>query len=278
MKIDSANTRQVESCHRSRRAPITIVAQLLWRGFRSSSLWQMLHRVHFFRSGVYLGIEVWRRFSERDNLSKESIDRQFRLQDDPFKYNSPGEARRFMQQAKILDCVKKGKFQNVLEIGCAEGLFTQMLAAKSQSLTVLDISPTALAKTRDRKDWGDCVHFSEWDLKHDAVPGSFDLIVAAGVLEYVYGFFTFRKVRAKLVGALWSGGYLLVQSTKVNSVVENAWWGKYIIRGERINEFFRQDKRLQVIDWITADQYVITLFRRDPQSHDSLDYHSNIQP
>jgi 2-polyprenyl-3-methyl-5-hydroxy-6-metoxy-1,4-benzoquinol methylase len=277
--VSSEENKRMSMVGRTLVTTAKTAAQWIWRVIRSSSIWRMLRRMPFLRSGLYLAVEIWRRFSETKGLSKEMIDREFRLQDDPFQYNTtPSEGIRFVQQAKILDSVQRGnRFQRALEIGCAEGIFTEIMAERSQSLMVLDISPTALAKTRQRKNWGDYVHFQEWDLQHDAVPGTFDLIVAAGVLEYLYGLRKFRKVRAKLVAALCPAGYLLVQSTRANPVVENAWWGKYIIRGERINKFFSQDKKLQVMDWVTTDNYVITLFRRASQSHDSVDCHPNVQ-
>lgn len=250
------------------RASARAVVQSIWRVFRYSSAWRMLRRVALFRSGVYLAVELWRWRSKAKELSKEAIDCEFRLNEDPFNYmTTPSERVRFDQQAKLLDSIRKGGcFQHALEIGCAEGIFTEMLAERSKSLVVLDISPTALAKTRQRKNWGDCLHFQEWDLKHDSVPGTFDLIVAAGVLEYLQELGKFRKVRAKLIAALHPGGYLLLQSTKTNPVVENAWWAKYIIRGERINKFFCEDKELQAIEWIVAENYVITLFRKAQRS------------
>ena len=240
------------------------LAQSIWMMFLHSSVWRALRRVAVFRSGVYLSIELWRWSSKAKELNKEAIDRDFRLNDDPFRYMTTlSERLRFDQQAKLLDYIRKGGcFHRALEIGCAQGVFTEMLAERCKSLVVLDISPTALAKTRKRRTWGSSLHFQEWDLKHDSVPGTFDLIVAAGVLEYLQELRMFRKVRAKLVAALRTGGYLLLQSTRVNPVVENAWWAKYIIRGSRINRFFCEDKELQAIEWIVTENYAVTLFRK----------------
>jgi len=240
------------------------IAQMIWNVFLNSSVWRMLRRIAFLRSGVYLAIELWRWPGKAKEFSKEAIDSAFRLNEDPFQYmTAPSERLRFDQQSELLDFIRNGRcFHRALEIGCAEGIFTERLAERSISLVVLDISPTALAKTRQRKNWGARVHFQEGDLKHGLVSGSFDLIVAAGVLEYIQGLRKFRKVRANLIAALCPGGYLLLQSTKENPVVENAWWAKYIIRGERINKFFCEDNELQAIKWVTGENYVITLFRK----------------
>jgi len=245
-------------------------ARRLWSHFRGSSVWRLLRRVNFLRSSVYLAMELCRTARDAKCLSREIIDREFRLHDDPFHYRtSPGEVLRFAQQTGLLDSARRGApFQRALEIGCAEGVFTEVIAERSQSLMVFDISPTALAKTRERRTWGEFVQFQEWDLRSDGVPGTFDLIVAAGVLEYLQKPREFRMVRAKLVGAVSPGGYLLVQSTKVNPVIENAWWGKYLIRGERINRFFREDEALRVVDWLVGEIYVISLFQKvlNPQA------------
>jgi 2-polyprenyl-3-methyl-5-hydroxy-6-metoxy-1,4-benzoquinol methylase len=231
---------------------------------RHSWVWQKLRRVGFLRSLLYFGIEIRRQFREAKNLNPNAIDREFRLKLDPFNYaGSPIEHVRFQRQLEMLDSVRGGRvFERVLEIGCAEGMFTEMIADRSESLLAVDISATALLRARHRRDWTSRVRFQQWDLVCNSIPGCFDLIVATGVLEYQLRLKIFKMIRAKLVAALCPGGHLLLQSTKTNQVVENACWGKYFIRGERINRFIAEHKQLKVINKLVTETYAITLFKK----------------
>src|SRR5665213_875421 len=112
------------------------VALTIWTVFRDSQIWRVLRRVAFLRSGVYLAIELWRWSSNAKEFSKEAVDCEFRLKEDPFQYmTSPSERLRFDQQAKLLDSIRNGRrFQRALEIRCAQGIFTEMLAERSKSL------------------------------------------------------------------------------------------------------------------------------------------------
>jgi predicted TPR repeat methyltransferase len=208
--------------------------------FRQGKLWRSLRDITFLRSAVYLFRELRRSKLEPRTTSKDSVDSDFRASVDPFHYDtSPENQARFRRQKELLDSVRgSGRFRNALEIGCAEGHFTEVIADRSQSLLVLDLSSTALARARKRRNWGESVTFREWDLKSEAIPGRFDLIVLAGVLEYFYRRSTFKKVRASLVGALNPGGYLLLESRlSENPTVADAWWSKYLIRGKWANAF-----------------------------------------
>jgi SAM-dependent methyltransferase len=145
---------------------------------------------------------------------------------------------------------------------CAEGLYTEILAERCELLLVLDLSPTALARTQSRCGWSERVRFNAFDLRNEAIPGTFDLIVVAGVLEYFSRPYTFFRVRKKLTAALRPNGYLLVETTRANPVVENAWWGRRLIRGRWINVFVSEHSSLAIISAATTDSCSITLYRR----------------
>ncbi len=183
---------------------------------------------------------------------------------DPWNYETnPLEQERFSNQTAILDKAREGRrFASALEIGCAEGLYTEVIAARCESLLVLDLSPTALARARDRCQWSERVRFEPFDLRNDVIPGTFDLIVLAGVLEYFSSPATFRKIRKKLAAALVPGGYLLLETTRVNPVVEEAFWARYLVRGRWIDHFIAKEPSLEVVSSYLAEKYSITLYRK----------------
>ena len=186
------------------RATAARVGDWLWEGFRSSQLWRLLREVRFLRSGLYLAIEMLRTLREPRISSVGVVDREFARRTDPWNYETnPLEQTRFLKQTELLDEARENRrFQSGLEIGCAEGLYTEILAERCESLLVLDLSPTALARTQHRRQWSERVRFGAFDLRSEAIPGTFDLIIVAGVLEYFYRRSTLLKIREKLIAAL----------------------------------------------------------------------------
>ncbi len=232
--------------------------------FRHSSLWRSLRRRELLRSGLYLALELRSTVREPQSCRLEVTDSAFKERRDPWCYEtSAAERDRFVKQTELLDEARDGRlFDTGLEIGCAEGLYTEVIADRCESLLVLDISPTALARARSRRAWTERVRFGAFDLRSDAIPGTFDLVVITGVLEYFSRPTTFPRIREQLAGALRPGGYLLVETTRSNPVVENSWWGERLIRGKWINIFISHHPSLIVVSSVMTDLYAITLLRR----------------
>jgi len=240
------------------------IGDWLWHKFRSSQLWRLLRKVGFLRSGLYLAIEVRRSLREPWASSLGTVDRDFAERNDPWRYETnPLEQARFLKQTELLDDVRKGQlFESGLEIGCAEGLYSEILAERCESLLVLDLSPTALARAQSRRRWSERVRFGAFDLRSEVVPGTFDLIIVAGVLEYFSRPSTLFRIREKLTAALRPNGYLLVETTRVNPIVENAWWGRRLIRGKWISALFSEHPSLTVISSVMTDSCSMILCRK----------------
>ena len=236
----------------------------LWNRFQGSLLWRVLKRVPFLRSSYYLAVEIGANVRTPREASLEGTDAVFVESVDPWKYEIDAqEQERFALQTALLDEFRGNRlFGAGLEIGCAEGLFTEILADRCESLLVLDLSPTALARTQARRRWPDTARFEAFDLRDNSIPGQFDLIIVAGVLEYFTKRKTFIDVRKKLSKALRPNGYLLVESTRRSPVVEDAWFGKAMIRGKWINSFVAEDPTLSIVSEVLTDKFAITLLRK----------------
>jgi SAM-dependent methyltransferase len=170
---------------------------------------------------------------------------------DPWSYTTNDlEKVRHCGEAHMLDAVRgQNRFGRALEIGCAEGIFTELLAERCDSLLAADFSEPALARARQRCHWNGRVTFERLDLRNDPLPGVFDLIVAIHVLEYIRNPVTLRKVRERLVKGLRPGGYLLIGSCSIQDLKERAWWSRYMLRGgRRVNDFFAGHRKLSVVD------------------------------
>jgi 2-polyprenyl-3-methyl-5-hydroxy-6-metoxy-1,4-benzoquinol methylase len=221
-----------------------------------------LKRIYPLRSAYYFALTL----KDRVRFAKSSLDAEMRRefkQPDPWNYlQNQGELERFHSALDMLDAARKGHvYERAMEIGCAEGIFTEMLATRCQSLLSVDIDRSALARAAERCA-GNGVTFSQWDLTESPFPGTPDLLVVMDVLEYFFRPADVRNARDKLVSALSPGGHLLLGNSRQNPMFETAWWGKRLLRGgKRIAEFFCEHPRLELISMETGEFYVNAIFR-----------------
>lgn len=189
-------------------------------------------------------------------------------QADPWNYaDSPRELERFSSALNLLDAARNGRvYKSALEVGCAEGMFTEMLAPRCQSLLAVDITRAALARAAERCA-GKGVTFSHWDLATSPVPTDPDLLVILDVLELFFQPADVKNARDKLVSALRPGGHLLLGNSRQDLLFETSWWGKYMLRGgKRIAEFFCEHPRLELIAMESGEIYVNAIFRTRDQA------------
>jgi O-antigen/teichoic acid export membrane protein/SAM-dependent methyltransferase len=231
--------------------PITVVGSA-YRQLRRS-----LARIGFLRSGYYLMLAIGDAVMDSPGRGRAELNHEFERREDPWDYATVSCQRsRIRAEVEMLDAVSgEARFGKALEVGCAEGIFTEMLAQRCESLLAVDISPVALARARQRLSGVEHVRFEAWDLRVDPIPDTYDLIVMIHALEYIRNPIYVRRARAKLVESLRPGGYLLVGTMKVTEMYEDAWWGRYFLRsGKRINTFFAEHPALKEVR--TAEFYL----------------------
>ena len=197
--------------------------------------------------------------SARDRTTFEQL---FASKVDPYEFAR--EPERFDRACEMLDHICQGeRFGRALEIGCAEGIFTERLSGRCQSILAVDLATTALARAREHCRNFTNIAFSEWDLRNDPIVGQFNLIVAVGVLEYIRRPKTLKIVCDRVVTALGPGGYLLIGNTVTG--IEGRWWARPLLRGTWINKYLARDPRLEVVS-TALDEFICpfehVLFRR----------------
>lgn len=104
---------------------------------------------------------------------------------DPWKLDSESEHFRFAETNGHIRRVFGDEIGSLLEIGCGEGLQTEVLAGVSRSTTGIDVSPTAVNRARRRLPG---VEFAVGDLLTQPWPldqPRFDVVVACEVLYYL---------------------------------------------------------------------------------------------
>jgi len=218
-------------------------------GFYSRSR-HALARAGFLRSGYYLLRSIRDAIQDSPERGRAELNQEFDAREDPWDYaKTPNQVDRIHSEVEMLDAVRgKGLFKRALEVGCAEGLFTEKLAPLCEHLLALDISDVALARARKRLHEFGCVDFALWDMRTDPVPDTYDLIVIIHAMEYVRNPLIIRRVRTKLVNSLRPGGYVLMGTMRVAEIYEDAWWGRFLLRsGQQINNFFARHPALKVV-------------------------------
>ncbi|MGE4064224.1 MAG: SAM-dependent methyltransferase [Rhodospirillaceae bacterium] len=134
------------------------------------------------------------------------------------------EARRY---AIILDMMRvhagtRG-FERGLEIGCAAGVFTALLAPQCKSLHVVDVMPAAIERASARLKDHRNITWEVSSVTEDFAAGrTFDLIVVAEVLCYLPDHDTLRRAVERISSKLAPGG-LLVFGSAIDEVTKR--WG-----------------------------------------------------
>jgi SAM-dependent methyltransferase len=184
-------------------------------------------------------------------------------QPDPWRYGSPYEREKYRRQ---LDLLPPGVVGRGLELGCAEGHFTAMLASRVGHLMAADISPTALARAKTRcAAWPD-IEFLVFDLARDELPGNIDLIICSEVLYYLAGEAELRGAARALTAALAPGGVLITGNAYLlhdnNRRTGFDWETNF--GAETINRVLRETAGLALEASIETELYRIDRFcRRD---------------
>ncbi|HVY15495.1 MAG TPA: polysaccharide deacetylase family protein [Rhodopila sp.] len=156
------------------------------------------------------------RDGHRDDPAEASFWEAAYRQVDPWNYRTDYEQEKYR---RTLELVPPGPIGRALEIGCAEGLFTEMLAPCVDQLVGLDISELALARAAKRCQKFTNVSFEIADFNHYLPAGRFDLIVCSEVLYYQKNQSTFQQLVGRITRSLAPNGHLLM--AHANSVSDD---------------------------------------------------------
>ncbi|PDT32146.1 glycosyl transferase family 2 [Rhizobium sp. L9] len=125
---------------------------------------------------------------------------------DPWDYRNNYETVKYFQTLSLLD---DRRFSNGLELACAEGTFTRMLAPRLDNLLATDISASAVARAASLQDHDSPVAYRQLDLLRDELGGPYDLIVCSEVLYYLENREKLRQIVDKIAGSLRTGGWFV---------------------------------------------------------------------
>ncbi len=153
-----------------------------------------------------------------------SFDALFASEEDPWRYESGYETRKYEQTLSLLPAAT----DTVLELACAEGHFTAMLAGRARRIVATDVSPLALERARARcaalgagsgeAEGGGAaadIEFRQHDLFADAIEGRWPVIVCSEVLYYAGQVEDLVPVVRKILKALEPGGVLITAHANI---------------------------------------------------------------
>jgi SAM-dependent methyltransferase len=140
-------------------------------------------------------------------VSRRWHERFYGSGEDPYEFaSSPYEQQKY---SRLLDALEERRFPRALEVGCAQGVFTEMLLPFCDQIVAVDISETALARAEGRLERRAEVRFERRTLPFDCPDGPFDLIVCSDVLYY-WPRATLRFGLRRLAARLSPNGMLLL--------------------------------------------------------------------
>jgi len=116
------------------------------------------------------------------SLSAEYFEGLYRNNPDPWKFETSEYERE--KYAATIRALGSERSATALEVGCANGVLTRLLAEQCDNLLAIEVSPTALHQAQARCSDLDHVTFLLAGVPDGPIPGVFDLIVLSEVAYY----------------------------------------------------------------------------------------------
>jgi len=147
---------------------ILVAGEFISNNFRKGfPLLKTALRTTLFRTGWY-------------SDDHDELERIYRTLKDPWNF----ETSQYEQDRLnlLLEVVAQYPHESILEIGCAEGLFTDMLKEISGRVVAIDVSRTAIARAQKRSPTPQYMVASLEEFKADE---KFDMVICAETLYYI---------------------------------------------------------------------------------------------
>jgi len=192
------------------------------------------------------------------------LEATFNHRADPWGFEHSAEERARFQ--KTWDLVPPLRYRRILEIGCAEGHFTEQIASRfpDAEIVAVDFVPLAVDRTRTRCAGRPHVRVQYVDVGKHPIEGSYDLIFCMGVLEYGPAFGELDTIRGSILGALSPAGCLVLETHAAPPDLQTRWWARRLVWGARAqHDRFQIDGIVPVAEaFVCGDARVATVFRK----------------
>ncbi|HEX4764699.1 MAG TPA: SAM-dependent methyltransferase [Lichenihabitans sp.] len=142
-----------------------------------------------------------------ETLPIDHFARIYAARPDPWSYaTSPYEQAKY---AATLAALPRPRYARAFEVGCAEGVFTAMLAGRCATLLAAEPVARARAEARRRNADKSWVSVASHFVPRDWPEGNFDLVVVSEVIDYL-GEADVEALSRKVCASLVGGGDVLL--------------------------------------------------------------------
>jgi 2-polyprenyl-3-methyl-5-hydroxy-6-metoxy-1,4-benzoquinol methylase len=176
---------------------------------------------------------------------------------DPWSYaKSPYERIKYERTMAILPSAPTvdGIHEKALEVGCSEGVFTNMLARSGRVKQVVgvDVAEAAVARATERCTGLANVELLHGDVRSVSLSPPFSLVLCAETLSHMGSWANLRAMAETLVGMLQVGGSLVLVDSHPKALF--------------LHRPFRKHPKLSVVETQVHDDpfrpYMITVLSR----------------
>lgn len=199
-----------------------------------------------------------------DSTSPAIFDLMYRCKKDPWNYSTSAYEKQKYEET--LEAIADRRFGRILEVGCAEGVFTDMLSIHGDEIVAVDVSNTALERAKCRNCENIHIKFDCINIENDCLDGQFDLILCSEVLCYLDTPERVAKVRDKLTEGLEERGCLLLVHMRLLKEDESGHptpvTGLPRIGAKTVHGVFRESEQLKVVYENIQPLYVVTLLEK----------------
>jgi peptidoglycan/xylan/chitin deacetylase (PgdA/CDA1 family)/GT2 family glycosyltransferase len=182
---------------------------------------------------------------------------------DPWGYTNNYEQLKYAQTLSLIDGMR---IERAVELACAEGHFTVLLAPRVGHLLAADVSATALERAAVRCRDHANVDYQQLDLRTGTLPQEVDLIVCSEVLYYLDPP-EVRELAGRIRDALRPGGVLVMAHAHVLTDEPTATgfdWG-HAHGAKGLGAIFANTSGLRFVRELRSELYRIQLFERTHQ-------------
>lgn len=181
-----------------------------------------------------------------------SFELRYQRHPDPWGFAvDPYERAKYARTIAVLGA---RRFPRALELGCANGELTALLAPACAGLVALEAAPTAVARAGERFAGVSGVEVRQGLIPEALPDGPWDLVVASEVLYYL-GPALLAETITRVVAALEPGGLLLAVH----------WTGdaaSHRLGADEVHASLRAEPRLELERGERHDGYRLDLLRR----------------